>query len=435
MSPARPSRDTRPLLEDLRTRVFRLDAEPEPDRVGLEAEFLLRAEGGRTPVSLEGPGRALAVTAELADRLGWTRGDQGSVAPRWWAACGCAVSFEPGGQLEVASPPASSPGAALECMDEVLVPLDRAYSAEGWTLLDAGIDPCAPSQAVELQLTTPRYRRMAAYFARRGPAGRRMMRQTASIHINVDLGPDPLLRWRVANALAPALTAVFANSSVYAGALSGDRNHRAEQWRRLDPLRTGTPVSSADPIETYLRFALAAPAILMGPAEAEARPFAHWWNEGAESSDWRAHLTTLFPEVRPRGYLEIRSVDQLPAAWRPVPVSFVTGVLYSPAALAEADVSLPLPGPEDLERAGAHGLEDPDISARARTAWRIALAGMEERQDLITSEHRARARAFYERFTARGRDPGQEAEEGRGTATAERDAVTSEIQGQDVSAS
>lgn len=402
-----PGRSLTPLRNDLRERVFRLDAPPLHDRMGLEVEYLVRDRATGDPVRLEGPAGVLARVAELAVERSWTPAISDGAAPRWEAPCGCAVTFEPGGQIEVASPPVASVDAVFECMDQVAAPLRTRLAALDWALLSSAIDPVHHEDRIELELRAPRYLRMAEHFRPLGPAGRRMMRQTASVHINVDLGSDPAARWRVANALTPVLTAVFANSSTYRDGPSGFRNFRAWQWRTLDPLRTGAVgQGAADPVAEYLRFALAAPAILAGSSTQQAEPFEVWWERTGDMEMWFEHLSTLFPEVRPRGYLEIRSVDLLPDRWLPVPVAFVVGILYAEPALAEAERRLP-PASEDLlKRAARVGLADDRVLGAAEVAWRLALEGMAERPDVISEPVRELAAEFYETFTRRGRDPG-----------------------------
>ena len=91
-----------------------------------------------------------------------------------------------------------------------------------------GIDPTGDIDAAPLLLSTKRYERMAAYLGRRGPAGARMMRQTAAFQVALDFDDEPWLRWRVLNAAAPYVVAVFANSSVYDGVETGCPSTRAQ---------------------------------------------------------------------------------------------------------------------------------------------------------------------------------------------------------------
>ncbi|MGH7657875.1 MAG: glutamate-cysteine ligase family protein, partial [Gemmatimonadales bacterium] len=254
--------------------------------------------------------------------------------------------------------------------------LKAARSDAGLEILGQGIDPVNPVERVPLQFDAPRYRRMAAHFERLGPHGARMMRQTASLHVNVDFGASPLRTWRFLNAAAPYLTAIFANSSRYAGDVTGHQSYRALVWRELDPLRTGQ-FPCLDPVEEYLDFALEAPAFLLGREGDPAEPFRAWWNRmGATFADWHEHLTTLFPDVRPRGYLEIRCIDALPLEWAGVPAVLLTGLLRNPDSFGAAEHLLGPPDPELAWLAGEVGLRAPRLGAVARELFEIGLAGV-----------------------------------------------------------
>src|SRR5206468_4087785 len=133
---------------------------------------------------------------------------------------------------------------------------------------------------------------------------------------------DALAAWNVANTIAPLLVATFANSPSRAASTLAQRSHRSAIWRALDPSRTAVFAPSTDPVPAYLDFALNADSFLLGDAGAAARSFGAWWSDGATTEDFARHLTTLFPDVRPRGeYLELRSVDALPARWAIVPLA------------------------------------------------------------------------------------------------------------------
>ena len=147
------------------------------------------------------------------------------------------------------------------------------------------------SRSAPLLLRTRRYQRMADYLARRSPAGARMMRQTAAFQVALDLDDEPWLRWQVLNAAAPYVVAIFANSPVYAREETGCASARATVWRELDPARTGLPWSARQPVETYLDFALEAPAILLPTVRGEHLPFGEWLAPGPRDA-WTSGTTT-----------------------------------------------------------------------------------------------------------------------------------------------
>ena len=316
------------------------------------------------------------------------------------------LSWEPGGQLEYASPPCASPLKAAGLAAEVVRRVASAAAEDGVRLLARGMDPATRVQDTRLLLDRPRYRRMTAHYRRRGPEGERMMRLTAGIHLNVDLGPDPMARFRAANRLVPLLGAIFANSPRRQDADEAWRSHRSEQWRRLDPSRSGV-VDGEDPEACYAEFAAGADAFLLGADDRPAIPFAEHL-DSASPSELAEHLTTLFPEVRPRGYLEIRVVDALPADLYPVVTAFTVGLLFDRDS-TQALMRGPGASADRLERAGREGVRDPELRAEALEALGRA-ARTWERQGTPVGERAARdLRRFAEGFTARGLDPGDAA--------------------------
>lgn len=232
-----------------------------------------------------------------------------------------------------------------------------------------------PIERVPLQIRSDRYVRMTEYFERIGPAGVRMMRQTAAFHVNVDLEDEPLERFRLLNSAAPYLIAAFAHSPVYAGAPTAHRSHRAHVWRETDPRRTGV-LAGADGPAAYLDFCLKAPAILKGPLDGTYPTFGERVDRGeATLDDWRRHLMNLYPEVRPRGYLEVRSPDAVDPEWFAAPIALVAGLVYDRESARAALELLGPPDPERLRRAGELGLGDPAIASVARDLFQIGLAG------------------------------------------------------------
>lgn len=395
------------LARDLRERAFRLVAPPDgPERIGLEVELIPVREGDGTPLPLEareGPA-LLPLLRGVAERGGWE--PRGGPSPRLSSPGGGALSLEPGGQIEYSSAPRRSVDEAVADARAAVKAVAEEARARGARLLTRGIDPVNGEGAAGLRVRSERYIRLARHLDRKGPSGRRMMLQTAAVHVNLDLGADPAGRWRVANALVPYLIALFANSSRYGGRESGYRSFRARQWQTLDPGRSGA-FGPGDPVEDYLAFALEAEAILLGSAGEPARPFREWLGNGAVGdAAWRAHLTTLFPEVRPRGYLEVRCVDALPPRWYAAPAVFLAGILLDDRARADAAGTLGPEGPVDLEGAARDGVGDPKRARRAVELFDLALEGARRLGPEIVGEAALEtARTFRDRYAARGEDP------------------------------
>jgi glutamate--cysteine ligase len=240
-----------------------------------------------------------------------------------------------------------------------------------------------------------------------------MMRQSAAFQIGLDLDDEPWLRWRVLNAAAPYVTAIFANSPLYDGEPTGHRSTRAAVWRALDPARTGLPWAEDDPVRGYLDFALAAPAMLFPTVGGEYRSFGEWLRRAEPTmEEWAEHLSTLFPEVRPRGHFELRSCDALPPRFYPAPLALAVGITYDPGALRAAADLLGPPDAALLERAGRLGLADPDIARVAGDLADIALRGCADLgPGYFHPTDLEQARAFFDCYTRRGRSPADDLDE------------------------
>lgn len=359
------------LVEHARTCLF---GPPRSGRtLGLELEFIMLRAGSHEVMPVAGAAGSLSWLRALGVSLGWSEGLTSAGAPAFMTAQGGALSFEPGGQLEYSTPVFNRANELLvdaRAMAELLM---RQACAEGIELLALGIDPHHDIAHAPLQLSTPRYANLARCFEENGEAGARMMRQTAAVQMSIGLGEQPERRWRMLNAMVPALTALFANSGRYAGGASGYASFRSRCWRALDPSRTGFFGGDSGP-ERYVDFGLAAKAVLDPHARSGFRPFAHW-QKVATMEDWEAHLTTLFPEVRPKGFFELRCIDAQPPAGYGAIVALVTGVVEDPASLGDAECVLPSCTSDRLDRAGKHGLADVELRGVAEDLVSIGLSG------------------------------------------------------------
>jgi glutamate--cysteine ligase len=237
-----------------------------------------------------------------------------------------------------------------------------------------------------------------------------MMRQTAAFQVALDLDDEPWLRWQVLNAATPYLVAMFANSAVYAGEETGCRSARAAVWRALDPARTGLPWSTELPVGRYLDFALDAPALLLPTVHGEHPTFGEWLGSAdLTMHDWHEHLSTLFPEVRPRGHFELRSADAVPPQWYAAPIALAVGITYDPRALRAAADLLGPPDPGLLDRAGRVGLRDPALARTAADLVQIAMEGCEGLGPAyFNPADLEQATAFFDRYTRRALSPADE---------------------------
>jgi glutamate--cysteine ligase len=406
----------RALAADLTERVFAAppSASLTPRRVGAEVELIpVEASTGRRAAIDEGPLATLPFLRRFGARSGWRETRTAKDTPCFELPGGGTLTFEPGGQLEYSSPPCPSPSVLLALLRGTIAPLRAAAAGEGIDLLTVGLDPGNPLERAPQLLRNRRYDRMAEYLASVSPHGGRMMRQTAAFQIGLDLDDEPWLRWRVLNAAAPLVTAIFANSPLYDGEATGYRSTRAAVWRAVDPARTGLPWAEDDPVGAYLDFALAAPAMLFPTIGGEYRSFGDWLRRAEPSpEEWSEHLSTLFPEVRPRGHLELRSCDALPPRWYAAPLALVVGITYDPGAMQAATALLGPPDPALLERAGRLGLADPLIGPAATDLVDIALRGCADLgPGYFHPADLEQARVFFDCYTRRGRSPADDAVE------------------------
>jgi glutamate--cysteine ligase len=386
-------------------------------RIGAEIEFIpVDSDTHRRCPIVPTPDMAAAtlpVLRRLAYREGWREDPSASGAPVFTTPDGGVLSYEPGGQIEYSSPPNASVTALVAALRETTRKLRDEASAFGIGLLTVGLDPFNGIDRVPLQLHGDRYTAMDAYLAACGPAGPRMMRQTAAFQITVDAGDDPVGLWQVLSAAAPYVTAIFANSSRYAGASTGDQSARAQTWRALDPARTGLPAAAtAAPAAGYTAFALVAPAILRRSADGRYRPFMDLLASGdATLADWGPHLTTLFPEVRPRrsadaATFELRSADMVPPESFVAPLVLAAGIAFDAQSRRFAAELLGPADPDLLGRAGHEGLRDPAIARVARDLYAIAMHGSARLGDaVVAGADLDAARDFAARYLERDRSP------------------------------
>ncbi|MFG1649866.1 ergothioneine biosynthesis glutamate--cysteine ligase EgtA [Micromonospora sp. NPDC049275] len=300
---------------------------------------------------------------------------------------GGTVTVEPGGQLEISTPPRSSTGSLIQATEADIAQVTGLLAAAGLTLGRSGIDPHRRPRPV---VDTPRYRAMRRAFDRRGPAGRTMMYSTAGLQVCLDIGePDQLAaRWAAAHAVGPPLLAAFASASRHAGRRTGWASARMAAWLAIDPART-RPVwvpgnADDDPTATWIRYVLAAPLLCLrrrGPdwAPPPGVTFADWL-DGAlprppTTDDLDYHVSTLFPPVRPRGYLELRYLDAQPDRdWR-LPLA-VLSALFVDAGTVRAAYAIAAPVAHRWSAAARHGLSDPPLAAAAAALLDLALAAL-----------------------------------------------------------
>ena len=387
------------LLEDVRQRFFSPLKSASPKAVGVELELIPVIEFTRKPALTAATAR---VMSEVARRQSWTERRNGNDPPSWELREGARISFEPGGQIEISSTPASTATSVIAATRGIVQIIRDAMVREGIELVASGVDPYNDIGVVPLQLHRERYKGMTAYFESIGPSGVRMMRQTAALQINVERGEDPLSRWLLLNAITPVVTALFSNSSHYAGKKTNHASYRAHLWRTLDDSRTGIPYDEQDPVRKYVDFALDAYAMRSGDSKQPYQTFREWMRDAKIGmEEWDFHLSTLFPEVRAKQYFELRSADTIDPQRLAAPVLFVTALVYDRESAQRAFEIVGTPSIDLLELAGIKGLSHPALRRMARALADIALDGAQSLgAEYLSSDDVQAATEYFDRALA-----------------------------------
>ena len=378
-----------------------------PTRVGVELEWLLRDR--EDPASLVPSERLDAVLAPLFAADGLPGGSR--------------LTWEPGGQLELSSAPGESLSHCLDRTAADLSLLRAALADAGAVLHGRGLDPYRSPPRV---LDHPRYRAMEAHFDRGGPWGRVMMRATAAMQVSLDAGDDSSgptgyrHRWTLAHRLGPVLVAAFANSPVWQGRPTGWASTRQSIWARMDPPRTRPAWPAGHgPRTEWTRYALDASLLCLRRQSCAGRDpdwtapprltFRDWLRGGCRErpptqADLEYHLSTLFPPVRPRGWLELRMIDaQYGDGWIAAAAVAAT-LLDDPWAARAAHAAVePLDSPDLWLRAARYGPADPELGPAVRACVSAAEHAL-ARGEPGGVAHRAVA-DFAARYSDRGRCP------------------------------
>jgi glutamate--cysteine ligase len=295
---------------------------------------------------------------------------------------GSTVTVEPGGQVEIATPPVPGLAPLVDAIRVDTAAIRARLAAEDLVLVGRASDPLRPPRRI---LRVPRYAAMEAAFDRVGPHGRTMMCSTSAVQVCLDAGDGPAVtdRWQALHEIGPTLVATFANSPAVHGRRTGWKSSRMASWLTLDPERTRPPVDlGPDPAAEWAERALdtsllcvrrdgtwsAPPAVSFGD-----------WIDGEGGLDVRPtredldyHLTTLFPPVRPRGYLELRCLDALPDRWWPALAAITVTLVDDPVA-ADAAADLCASVTDSWDTAARHGLADETIRRAVTGCVEVAL--------------------------------------------------------------
>jgi glutamate--cysteine ligase len=322
-------------------------------RIGTEHEkFVFTIEGHR-PVPYEGRHGIRALLEGMQHLLGWEPiVENGNVIGLFDVTGGGAISLEPGGQFELS-------GAAVETVHQTCSEL-MAHLAQvkeiarplGLGFLGLGMTPTW-SRAEIPMMPKGRYRIMTAYMPKVGKYGLDMMYRTCTVQTNLDYADeaDMVKKLRVSLALQPVATAMFANSPFTEGGPNGFVSFRSEIWRHTDPDRSGMLPWAFEPgmgFERYVDYALDVPMYFVKRGDTYIDVAGQSFRDlmqgrlpgmpgqRATISDWANHISTIFPEVRLKRYLEMRGADGGPRRRLPALPAYWVGILYDDDSLDAA---------------------------------------------------------------------------------------------------
>jgi len=323
---------------------------PEDWRIGTEHEKFVFRLGSFEPVPYDGPGGIRALLEGMG-RFGWEPVfEDGN--PIALLKGDCAITLEPGGQVELA-------GAQLETIHQTcaevhahLQEVKQVAEGLGVGMLGIGFHPARRRDEIPW-MPKGRYAIMRDYMPKRGSLGLDMMLRTSTVQVNLDFESeaDMVRKFRVALALQPVATAMFADSPFVEGKPTGFLSYRSHVWEDTDPDRCGMlsfVFEDGMGFERYVDYALGVPMYFVYRdgryIDASGQSFGDFLDgnlpalpgETPTTADWSDHLTTIFPEVRLKRFLEMRGADggpwrrlcALPALW--------TGLLYDRTSLDAA---------------------------------------------------------------------------------------------------
>ena len=389
--------------------VAHLEKGPKPDRstwrIGTEHEKFAFYTDTLEPVPYEGERGIGALLNGLADNYGWTRIKEGENVIAL-SGGGASITLEPGGQFELSGAPLEHLHQTCAETGSHLSQLRDVAGKLGISFLGLGFSPLWSLDQTPI-MPKGRYKIMRDYMGKVGRLGRQMMFRSCTVQTNLDFASeaDMVKKFRVGLALQPIATALFANSPFAEGRLNGFLSYRGHIWTDTDPDRTGMlPWVFEDGMgfERYAAYALDVPMYFVYRdgkyLDCSGQSFRAFMDgkmsalpgERPTAKDWEDHLTTIFPEVRLKTYLEMRGADAGPWSRLCALPAFWAGIFYCDAAL-EAAWSLvknwSAEDRESLRRAvPALGLKAP---IRGSTAREIAQASLAIARQGLKSRARA----------------------------------------------
>jgi glutamate--cysteine ligase len=397
-------------------------------RVGAEFEkFAVDPTTGQQ-LGYTAPGGGRDTLHALAQQFHWQAHYEGSHLTTLTRR-GASISLEPGGQVELSTAPCEHVGAIAAELHTHGQELHAIHPPERVAWLGAGVTPISPIDAIPLG-PRPRHAVMAHYLPQRSPMALHMMKATCSVQAAFDYADeaDASRKFGLALVLSPIVNALWANAPLYAGQATGVVSYRGRIWQGMDPARSGLLV---EVLRDGVSFARWIDYLLDRPMmfyhlnghflPAHGRLFRDYLHHGYEGyfptrADWEVHLTTVFPDVRMKHFIEVRGADagradlalSVPAFWK--------GLLYDDASLAAAlDLARALRPDElpDVNQAMFQTGLRASVRGRSLADWcrellELSRAGLARQ---ATARGHADERSYLDPVAAvleRGRSPGAE---------------------------
>ncbi|MCW2314912.1 glutamate--cysteine ligase [Rhodoblastus acidophilus] len=274
--------------------------------------------------------------------------DEGALIGLFDPHGGGAISLEPGGQFELSGAPFDTAHETAAELDAHFAALAPAAESCGIGFLDLGMSPLW-TRAETPVMPKQRYQIMARYMPKVGSLGLDMMFRTSTVQTNIDFASeaDMVAKLRLGLSLQPLITALFANSPFTDGKPNGLLSMRSQIWTDTDAARTGMMPFAFQPgmgFEAYVDYALDVPLYFVKRGDVYhdvagasfrdllAGKLAALPGERATISDWANHLSTIFPEVRLKRYIEMRGADVGPKSHIVALSAFCAGLFYDAQA-------------------------------------------------------------------------------------------------------
>lgn len=322
-------------------------------RIGTEHEKFTFYRGSNKPVPYAGGNGIRAILDGFVAQEGWTPVYDGeNVIGLFCPKSGGAISLEPGGQLELSGAPLKTIHETCTETNDHLKRVRAIADPMGIGFLGLGVTPTWSLDEIPT-MPKSRYDIMKPYMEKTGTRGQSMMFRSCTVQANLDFGSetDMVQKLRVGLALQPIATALFANSPFLDGKPSGMKSYRSYIWLDTDNARAGMlPFAFEDGMgfERYVDYALEVPMYFVRRdgkyINTAGENFAAFLEgklpqlpgEKPTVADWEDHLSTIFPEVRLKQFLEMRGADGGP--WQEICAlpAFWAGLLYDQSALDAA---------------------------------------------------------------------------------------------------